>query len=40
MAAEVLEIGMSGLSAEQVKSLNKMLSQVRVNLEHDKFGSS
>lgn len=39
MASEVLEIGLSGLSPEQVKSLNKMLSQVRVNLEHDKFGS-
>ena len=39
MASEVLEIGLSGLSAEQVKSLNKMLSQVRLNLERDKFGS-
>ena len=39
LASEVLEIGLSGLSPEQVKSLNKMLSQVRVNLEHDKFGS-
>ena len=39
MASEVLEIGMSGLSPAQVKSLNKMLSQVRVNLEHDNSGS-
>jgi MarR family transcriptional regulator, organic hydroperoxide resistance regulator len=39
MASEVLEIGMSGLSPAQVKSLNKMLSQVRMNLERDKFGS-
>ncbi len=39
VAAEVLDIGLSGLSPAQVKSLNKMLTQVRVNLEHDQFGT-
>ena len=39
MAAEVLAIGLSDLSRAQVQSLNKMLTRVRVNLEHDPFGS-
>jgi len=37
MAAEVLAIGLSGLSRSQVQSLNKMLAQVRTNLERDHF---
>ena len=39
MAAEVLAIGLSGLSQAQVQSLNKMLTRVRVNLERDPLGS-
>jgi DNA-binding MarR family transcriptional regulator len=39
MAADVLSIGLSGLSPEQVKSFSQMLTQVRMNLEHDMFGS-
>jgi DNA-binding MarR family transcriptional regulator len=38
MAAEVLALGLSGLSRNQVYSLNKMLLQIRLNLEHDHFG--
>lgn len=37
MAAEVLAIGLSGLTREQVHSLNRMLTQIRVNLEGDQF---
>jgi len=37
MAAEVLALGLSGLTRSQVKSLNKMLAQVRLNLECDHF---
>jgi DNA-binding MarR family transcriptional regulator len=37
MAAEVLAIGVSGLNRSQVQSLNKMLAQVRTNLERDRF---
>jgi DNA-binding MarR family transcriptional regulator len=39
MAAEVLAIGLSGLSQAQVQSLNKMLTRVRVNLERDPLSS-
>jgi MarR family transcriptional regulator, organic hydroperoxide resistance regulator len=38
MAAEVLALGLSGLSRNQIYSLNKMLMQIRLNLEHDHFG--
>ena len=38
MAAEVLTLGLSGLTPNQVKSLNKMLSQILLNLERDQFG--
>ena len=38
MAAEVLALGLSGLTRNQVQSLNKMLTQIRLNLEHDHFG--
>ena len=38
MAAEVLAVGLSGLTRDQVQSLNKMLMQIRLNLEHDHFG--
>lgn len=38
MAAEVLTLGLSGLTANQVKSLNKMLMQILLNLERDHFG--
>jgi DNA-binding MarR family transcriptional regulator len=37
MAAEVLALGLSGLSRGEVQSLNKMLAQVRTNLERDHF---
>src|SRR5450830_1307274 len=37
MAAEVLALGLSGLNRSQVQSLNKMLAQVRLNLERDHF---
>lgn len=38
MAAEVLALGLSGLTRNQVYSLNKMLMQIHLNLEHDHFG--
>ncbi len=38
MAAEVLALGLSGLTRKQVQSLSKMLRQIRVNLESDHFG--
>lgn len=38
MAAEVLALGLSGLTRDQVHSLNKMLMQIRLNLESDHFG--
>jgi DNA-binding MarR family transcriptional regulator len=38
MAAEVLALGLSGLTRKQVQSLNEMLTQIRVNLESDHFG--
>ena len=38
MAAEVLALALSGLTRNQVHSLNKMLMQIRLNLEHDHFG--
>ena len=38
MAAEVLALGLSGLTRNQVQSLNKMLTQIRLNLERDHFG--
>jgi MarR family transcriptional regulator, organic hydroperoxide resistance regulator len=38
MAAEVLALGLSGLTRKQVQSLSKMLTQIRVNLESDHFG--
>ncbi len=38
LAAEVLGIGLAGLSASQVQSLTKMLAQIRGNLERDQFG--
>ncbi|MGH6725070.1 MAG: MarR family winged helix-turn-helix transcriptional regulator [Pseudolabrys sp.] len=38
MAAEVLAVGLSGLTRNQVLSLNKMLTQILANLEHDHFG--
>ena len=37
MAAEVLTIGLSGLTRQQVRSLSKTLTQIRVNLENDHF---
>jgi len=37
MAAEVLALGLSGLTHSEVQSLNKMLAQVRTNLERDHF---
>ena len=37
MAAEVLALGLSGLNRSQVQSLNKMLAQVRLNLERDRL---
>jgi len=40
MAADVLAIGLSGLTQAQMKSLKKMLTQVRVNLENDPFGAA
>jgi len=38
MAADVLAVGLSGLTRNQVLSLNKMLTQILENLEHDHFG--
>lgn len=38
MAAEVLDISLAGLNAGQIQSLNKMLVQIRHNLEGDRFG--
>jgi len=38
MAAEVLALALSGLTRNQVYALNKMLMQIRLNLEHDHFG--
>ncbi len=38
MAAEVLALGSSGLTSHELHSLNKMLMQIRLNLEHDHFG--
>ncbi len=38
MAAEVLELGLAGLNPGQVQLLNKMLAQIRQNLEGDQFG--
>ena len=38
MAADVLTVGLAGLTRNQVLSLNKMLTQIRLNLEHDHFG--
>ena len=37
MAAEVLELSLSGLTRSQVQSLNVMLAQIRLNLERDHF---
>ncbi|HXZ21319.1 MAG TPA: MarR family winged helix-turn-helix transcriptional regulator [Pseudolabrys sp.] len=37
MAAEVLAMGLAGLSPSDVRSLNKMLAQIRLNLERDQF---
>lgn len=37
MAAEVLALGLSGLNRSQVQTLNKMLAQVRQNLERDRY---
>ncbi|MGB8896052.1 MAG: MarR family winged helix-turn-helix transcriptional regulator [Pseudolabrys sp.] len=37
MAAEVLALGLSGLTRGQIQSLNKMLAQIRLNLERDHF---
>ncbi|HXX09408.1 MAG TPA: MarR family transcriptional regulator [Pseudolabrys sp.] len=37
MAAEVLAMGLAGLSPNEVQSLNKMLAQIRLNLERDQF---
>lgn len=37
MAAEVLARGLSGLTRGQIQSLNKMLAQIRLNLERDHF---
>lgn len=37
MAAEVLALGMSGLSRSDVQSLNRMLAVIRVNLERDHY---
>jgi DNA-binding MarR family transcriptional regulator len=37
MAAEVLDLGLSGLNRSQVQTLNKMLAQVRQNLERDHY---
>jgi DNA-binding MarR family transcriptional regulator len=37
MAAEVLALGLSGLNRSEVQSLNKMLAQVRQNLERDHY---
>ena len=38
MAAEVLALALSGLTRNQVYALNKMLMQIRLNLEHDHSG--
>ena len=38
IAADVLGVGLSGLTRNQVQSLNKMLTQIRLNLENDHFG--
>jgi DNA-binding MarR family transcriptional regulator len=38
MAADVLSVGLSGLNRNQVLSLNKMLTQILLNLEHDHSG--
>jgi DNA-binding MarR family transcriptional regulator len=38
IAADVLAVGLSGLTRNQVLSLNKMLTQIRLNLEHGHFG--
>jgi DNA-binding MarR family transcriptional regulator len=37
MADEVLTLSISGLSRRDVQSLNKMLAQIRTNLERDHF---
>jgi DNA-binding MarR family transcriptional regulator len=37
MAAEVLGLGLAGLSANQVQSLNQMLALIRENLERDQL---
>ena len=37
MAAEVLELGLSGLNRKQVQSLTEMLVQIRDNLEKDHY---
>lgn len=37
LAAEVLAIGLAGLSQGEIRSLNKMLAQIRLNLERDQF---
>lgn len=38
LAAEVLALGLSGLTREQIQSLNRMLMHIRVNLESDHYG--
>ena len=38
MAADVLDIGLAGLSPSQIQSLNLMLARIRTNLECDQFG--
>jgi MarR family transcriptional regulator, organic hydroperoxide resistance regulator len=38
MAAEVLELGLAGLTRQQVQSLGKMLAQICANLERDPLG--
>jgi DNA-binding MarR family transcriptional regulator len=37
MAADVLALGLTGLTRKQVQSLTTMLTQIRVNLENDRF---
>ena len=37
MAAQVLAVGLAGLTPKEVQSLTKMLTQIRVNLENDHF---
>jgi DNA-binding MarR family transcriptional regulator len=38
MAAEILELGLSGLTRKQIQALTTMLLHISRNLERDQFG--